>query len=518
MKKKTEEFWKKHAIRKANACGVGLDDIMKRYEQQNDSPATVEEHQLNKGYDYDVLVIGGGAAGLTAAITAARFGKKTLIIEKRRTGGECTWFGCIPSKAIIRSAHVAHDTMQFRKSGFFTGDMQLSPTKPLEAMREIIQQVYHEEDPPALQKKGITVLNAQARLIDNHTVSADGRTITTGKIILALGTSPFIPPIEGLNEHNCLTNETLFSLEKVPDSLVVLGGGPIGVEMAQAFQRLGAKVTLIEQAERILPREDPEMSGLLEQILCAESVEIIHGMKAVRYRTNPEGIALDLEGTDGYAKTVLAQKFLCCVGRVPNTNGMGLEEVGVTVTAQGIQVNRHMRTSRPGVYACGDITGKFQFSHMAGRQGAIAAMNAILPFPQVMDYSTVLWTTFTDPEFARIGMTEAEAVQKYGQKRIRVIKVPFSHSDRAITERKTEGLLKFVLTKKNRILGAHILGPTAGELIHEVALLRKLGKPLSFARNYIHAYPTYSEMVAKAGQQAYLERLLANPVVKLFRK
>jgi len=288
--------------------------------------------------------------------------------------------------------------------------------------------------------------------------------------------------------------------------------------MAQAFQRLGAKVTLIEQTERILPREDPEMAGLLEQILSAEGIEIIHGMKAVRYRTNPEGIALDLQGADGYARTVLAQKLLCSVGRVPNTSGMGLEEAGVAATNKGVQVDRYMRTSQPGIYACGDITGKFQFSHMAGRQGALAAMNAVLPFRQGMDYSTTLWTTFTNPEFARIGMTEAEAVEKFGQNKIRVIKVPFSHSDRAITERRTEGLLKFILTKNNRILGAHILGPTAGELIHEVSLLRKLRKPLSYARNYIHAYPTYSEMVAKAGQQAYLERLLANPVVKLFRK
>ncbi len=471
---------------------------------------------MKKRYDYQVIVIGGGAAGLTAAKTARGFGKRTLLVERRKTGGECTWFGCIPSKTLIKSAHIVHDTKEYEQRGYYTGAHVVSPIKPWENMRAVIQQVYGEEDPTALQKAGIEVLIAQARIIDNHSIAVAGQTITTEKIILALGTSPFIPPIVGLTEHNCLTNENVFSLEKTPASLLVLGGGPIGVELAQTFNRLGTKVTLIEKTDRILPREDPEMAGMLEKILISEGVGIIHGQRATRYRTTADHIELDMEGPDGKTTTLQAEKFLCSVGRVPNTSAIGLEQAGITYTDKGLDVDKYLRTSKAGVYACGDIVGKFQFSHVAGRQGSIAAMNAILPINQAMDYSTVLWTTYTDPEFARIGMTETEAVDTYGNKGIRIIRIPFSHVDRAITEQRTEGLAKFILSKSNRILGAHILGPTAGELIHEVALLRKMKKPLSFARKYMHAYPSYSDVLAKAAQKAYMERLMANPLVKIF--
>jgi pyruvate/2-oxoglutarate dehydrogenase complex dihydrolipoamide dehydrogenase (E3) component len=477
-----------------------------------------ERSMMRRNYDYDVIVVGGGAAGLSAAITAAGFKKKTLLVERRRTGGECTWFGCIPSKALIKNAHVAHDTARFMERGFYSDACTLSDTKPLEAMREVIHAVYGEEDAQALGKRGIEVLQATAQILDRHTLRTADRTITGGRVILALGTSPFIPQIEGLTAENCLTNESVFSLEKTPESMLVLGGGPIGVELSQAFNRLGTKVTLVENTDCLLPREDPEMAHLLESLLIEEGVLIIHGRKAVGYRESGSGIELDVISTDGARSTLSAEKFLCSVGRVPNTQGIGLQEAGIKFNNKGIVVNRFMCTSLPGVYACGDIVGKYQFSHIAGRQGIIAAMNALLPIKKAMDYSTVLWTTFADPEFARIGMTEAEAKKRYGVAAIRVIRIPYTQIDRAKTELRTEGMAKFVLTKRNKILGAHILGVSAGELIHEVALLRKLKKPLSFARKYIHAYPTYSELLAKAGQAAFLARLFEHPLVRLFRK
>lgn len=473
---------------------------------------------MKKSYDYHVIVIGGGAAGLTAAKTSRGFGRKTLLVEQRKTGGECTWFGCIPSKTLIKSAHIIHDTKDYEHKGFYAADNVPSPTKPWENMQAVIQQVYGEEDPDTLQKAGIDVLIAQARIIDNHTIEAAGRTINAKRIILALGTSPLIPPISGLTEHNCLTNENVFSLKVTPASLLVLGGGPIGVELSQTFNRLGTKVTLIEKTNRILPREDPEMAEILEKILISEGIEIIHGQRATQYRTLADHIELDLEGPDGQIITRKAEKLLCSVGRVPNTNGFGLEQAGITYTNKGLDVDAYLRTALPGVYACGDIVGKYHFSHVAGRQGATAAMNAILPINKAMDYTTVLWTTYTDPEFARIGMTEAEAIHAYGENRLRIIKIPFAHVDRAITEQRTIGMAKFILTKRNRILGAHIIGPTAGELIHEVALLRKMKKPISFARTYMHAYPSYSDVIAKAAQKAYMERLVENPLIQIFRR
>jgi pyruvate/2-oxoglutarate dehydrogenase complex dihydrolipoamide dehydrogenase (E3) component len=472
---------------------------------------------MGKKYDYDVLVIGGGAAGLSAAKTVAGFGKKTAIIEERKPGGECTWNGCIPSKALIRNAHILHDIHRFQSLTLTEDRVSEISAEAFKSVKEIIHKIYEEEDPPALKKGGIEVIESHAVLQSPHSVKAGDRLITADKIILALGTSPFVPPIEGLTRENCLTNENFFELEKMPRSLIVLGGGPIGCELAQSASRLGSSVTIVEMADRLLFREDRELTEILEQKLSREGVKVLTGVKAVKYETSGNRTLLWVERKDGVREQIEAESLLCAVGRKPRLEQTGLETAGIRYTPKGITVNPGMQTSVPNIYACGDIAGLYQFSHAAGKQGVTAALNAVLPFKMKADMSSMLWITFTDPELARFGLTEDEARLKY-KNRIRVIKIPYSRIDRAITESQTDGLAKFVLDKKGRILGAHILGTSAGEIIHEAALLRKLKKPLTYARSYIHAYPSYSTIIAKAGQQAYLEMLLDHPLVKLFRK
>ena len=472
---------------------------------------------MKKKYDYDIVVVGGGAAGLSAAKTAAGFGKKTLLIEHRKTGGECTWNGCIPSKALIRTAHAAYEAKQLFDDLEISRLVDKKTSGSLEQVRDIIRSVYSGEDPETLEKEGISVVEEHAVIIDKNTLNVGDRIITTKKIILALGSSPFIPRILGLTKENCLTNENIFEMPDIPESLLVLGAGPLGIELAQAFSRLGTKISIIIRSDRILRREEKELSDILKGKLEHEGIKFIMNTEVLSYSKNEKDVEVRIRDIKGNEDTLIADALLCAVGRDPNTKDMGLEEVGVKFDSKGIITDPYLRTSVPGIFACGDVVGPYRFSHVAGRQGVMAALNAILPVKLKMNMDTVLWTTYTDPEFSRIGMTRQEAHEKKNG-RIRVINIPYDTIDRAVTENKTTGLAKFILDKRNRILGAHILGASAGEIIHEAALLKKMKKPLSYAKNYMHAYPSYSDVMAKAAQKAFFERTMNNPFVKIVRK
>lgn len=469
---------------------------------------------MNK-YDYDVMVIGGGAAGLSAAKTAAGFGKKTVLIEKNRTGGECTWTGCIPSKTLIKNARIVHDAVSYKKAGKLRGNISANSSNIMKAVREVIRTVYKEEDPETLKKTGVDVISADAHLLDKNRVSAGKRIISASKIIIATGSSPSIPPVTGLTKSNCLTNENIFDIKKIPSSIIILGGGPIGTELAQALSRLGSRVTIVEMGSRILFREEPELTFILKKKLIDEGIKIYTDVKAVQYRKKNKKAELSVILENGTDYLLSAESLFCAAGRKPNIENMGLEKAGVTFNFHGIQTDDYMRTNIKNIYACGDVTGPYQFSHVAGKQGVTAALNAILPLKTKMDYSTILWTTYTDPELSRIGLTEEEAMIRY--RNIRIVRVPYNSIDRAVTEKKTDGLAKFVLDKNNIILGAHILGESAGEIIHEIALLKKTGKPLTLARSYMHAYPSYSDIIAKGAHKAYLDKLFANPVIKFIK-
>jgi pyruvate/2-oxoglutarate dehydrogenase complex dihydrolipoamide dehydrogenase (E3) component len=462
---------------------------------------------------YDVIVIGAGAGGLSAAYTVKGFGKKVLLIEKAKPGGECTWSGCVPSKGLINLAKEIHHVKKW------VPDYEVDTAEILNKVRGVIQNVYSEETPEKLQSDGIDYLNGAAKLVSEHKVEVNGQIVEANKIIISTGSSPFVPPIEGIDSVEYLTNENLFTQKKLPKSMLILGGGAIGIEMAQSLNRLGVEVSLVEMMDSILFREEQDLVKLLRDELEKEGVKFYEQHKAVKVENgNSEGeqeVILTVE-KDGVKSQLSAEGILVAVGRKANISNLGLEEVGVETTRRGIVVNDKMETTLKGVYAVGDVAGPYQFSHMANVQGIAAAKNALLPINSKVDYTHVAWCTFSDPELARAGMTEEEA--KKAHEGVRVYEHSYEHLDRAKTKPGSVGKVKLVLDKKGKVLGASILGDRAGEIISEIQVVKTLGLNFAKLTNVIHPYPTYSEILNKISKKVTVDNILENPVVKLVRK
>jgi pyruvate/2-oxoglutarate dehydrogenase complex dihydrolipoamide dehydrogenase (E3) component len=458
---------------------------------------------------YDLIVIGAGAGGLTAAFTALGFGKKVLMVEKEKPGGECTWSGCVPSKALINVAKDVHAARNIDPS------IQFDTGLAMQQVRRVIDDVYEEETPEKLQEAGAAYVNGVAKFRDAHTVDVNGESYTASKFVIASGSSPLVAPIPGLSELDFLTNENIFTLDKLPESIVVLGGGAIGVELAQAMNRLGTRVTLLEMMPEIMFREEPDFAQAVREKLAAEGVEFLIGTTATAVNKSATGICVNVE-SGNERSTVEAQALLVALGRVANTAAMGLEDIGIEFD-KAITVNDRLQTSVSNIYACGDVIGPYQFSHMANYQGKIAAMNAILPIKRSANYEHIAWTTFTDPEFARAGLTESEARAKYGNS-IRVYHYDFSKLDRAKTKANDSGRIKLITNTKGKVLGAHILGARAGEMICEVQVLKQLNIPFGKLQGVIHPYPTYADALRQLAQQVYLDGIFKNPVVATLMK
>jgi pyruvate/2-oxoglutarate dehydrogenase complex dihydrolipoamide dehydrogenase (E3) component len=459
---------------------------------------------------YDIVVIGAGSGGLTAAVTAAGFGKRVLLVDKDRPGGECTWSGCIPSKALISEAKTVHAVRS--RVPEYVHDSKTA----LEYVRGIREKIYAHETPEVLKKSGIDYLKGEARFKDSRILQVGRAEVAGRKYIVSTGSSPFIPDIEGLDGVSFLTNESVFELERLPESLIVLGGGAIGVELAQAAARLGTAVQVVEMMPVLVPREETAFSVALQERLTAEGVTLHLGARATRVAGEGGGISLAIWKGDG-PQVVAADALLVSIGRKPNVSGLGLEEAGVRFTPKGIDVNACLQTSRPHIYAIGDVAGPYQFSHMANVQGIRAVQNAVLPFKRKIRYDHVAWVTFTQPELARAGMTEAEARARHGDG-IRVYEYDFNLLDRAVTGGETMERMKVVLDRKGKTLGVSILADRAGELIGEAQLLKSVG--LNFAKlgSVIHPYPTYGEVFSKIGKRVMVDNLLGHPLVRLFRR
>lgn len=458
---------------------------------------------------YDLIVVGSGAGGLTATFTALGFGKKVLVIEKDRPGGECTWSGCIPSKSLINQAKAVHTARKF-------GDFQVDGASIMANVRAVSERIYEHETPEVLQKAGAEYANGAAVFVDAHTIVVGEQRYRAKKVILATGSAPLLPPIPGLADVAPLTNENIFQLQQLPESLLILGGGVISMELAQALNRLGVRCTVVEMLPEVLGREEPEFAALMREQLAAEGVKFQLDTKATRVEKTAQGICLHaIRGTQ--ESTLEAEQILVALGRSPNVSGMGLDTVGIQVD-KGVVVNKHLQTSLPHVYACGDVAGPYLLSHMANYQGKIAAMNAVLPLPikRSVNYQHVTWATFTDPELARAGMTEAEARAQYGD-RIRVYHYDFAKLDRAQTKAGDMGRIKLITDQRARVLGAHIIAERAGDLIAEVQVLKTLGIPFSKLQGVIHPYPSYADALRQLSQQVFLDRIFQHPVVKLFR-
>lgn len=450
--------------------------------------------------DYDIAVIGGGSAGLTVAYTAIALKKNVLIIEKDRLGGECTWTGCVPSKALLKAAKVAYQSQNASKYGIIN-DCNVDMSGVMNYIHNVQEEIYQKENPEALRADGIDVLIGEAEFIDSNTLNVNQDKIRARKIIIATGSSPVIPPIDGIKDVSYLTNQTLFSLKKLPESLLIVGGGPIGVEMAQALNRLGVKIKLVQRSDRILKKEESSLSEALAEKLRQEGVELFTGYEAVKIKEENQ---IFLTVSKGEAeKELKAEKVLIATGRKANITELNLDKIGLETDKQGIITDSKMQTNISNIYACGDVVGPYRFSHISYHEGITAAINVILPFPvKKMDYNNVLWVTYTDPELAHLGLTEEEARSRYGDS-IKVYNLDYSELDRAMTDGE-KGQAKFICDRRGKLLGGHIFGARAGEIIHGCQIVKTMGLPFKKLQSVIHSYPTYSELVRDGAKLAYI--------------
>jgi len=445
-------------------------------------------------FDYDLAIIGGGAAGLTAASGAARLGAKTLLIEKEdKLGGDCLHYGCVPSKTLIHTAKAMHTIKNSQKYGLpmvEPGQVDFSLVR--QRILDVISVIQKHDSQERFCQLGAKVKFGSARFMDEHSVLLDNQRVTAAKWLIASGSSPSIPDIPGLNNTPYITNKELFYLESLPESMIILGGGSIAVEMAQAFTRLGTKVSVIQRSGQILSREDRDVADELLEILKGEGIDFYLGAGVSGVKDQGSQKQVLIRESSGTEKQLSAEYILVAMGRAPNTTGLDLENAGVELGPRGIRVDARLRTSRKHIFAAGDITGDYQFTHAAGYEGGIVLANAVFRLPRKADYTFLPWCTYTDPELAGVGMNEKRAALAgidYS-----VWTEEFRENDRSLAMGNTAGKIKMILDKKEKIIGVQILGPGAGELINEwVAVLYGKVK-LSTLASAVHPYPTLGEI------------------------
>ncbi len=474
--------------------------------------------KTSESQPYDVIVIGAGAAGLVTASGAGYLGARAALIEKHRFGGECLWTGCVPSKALIRTAQTLHDARRADRVGLRSTEIEFDFAQVMASMREVIARIEPHDRPETIQERGVDTMYGTAEILGPGRVAVDGEELRTKRIVIATGARPAVPPVPGLEDAGYLTHESILELKSQPQRLLVLGAGPIGLEFAQIFNRLGTKVTVVELFDTVLPREDAEMSERLREILEAEGIELLLGHKAVSASRSVDARRLTLQRADASQTQVTADEILVATGKRPNTESLGLEVVGVELDARGaVRVDAKLRTTAPRIWAAGDVTGVLFFTHVADYQARLIVRNMFFPFRARADYSHVPWATYVDPTLARVGLTEAEARERHGD-RIGVYRFSFDDLDRAITDRETHGLVKLITDKRGRILGGHILGSHSDALIHELALAMRAGVKIGGLSGMIHAYPTWPEGLRRAADGYYREKFAESRIRPLLRR
>jgi len=441
-------------------------------------------------FDRNLVVVGAGSAGLVSAYIAAAVRAKVTLVEKHRMGGDCLNTGCVPSKALIRTAKVLSLARRGESFGLKKTDIEFDFADVMERVQRVVKTVEPHDSAERYRSLGVEVLQGEAKITSPWSVEVDGKPLTTRAIVIAAGARPFVPPIPGIEGIEVLTSDTLWDLRKLPRRLLVLGGGPIGCELAQAFARFGSQVTQVEMLPRLLSREDPEVSEMVRKRFVEEGVDVRVGHVALKVENKT--LVCQHEGRE---VRVEFDQLLCAVGRVANTAGYGLEELGIPLTrARTIETNEYLQTIYPNIYACGDVAGPYQFTHTAAHQAWYAAVNALFGRLRKFraDYSVIPWATFTDPEVARVGLNETEAKERGVAYEVTTYGI--DDLDRAIADEAAHGMVK-VLTApgKDRILGATIVGEHAGDLIVEFIAAMKHGIGLNKILGTIHIYPTLAE-------------------------
>ena len=463
--------------------------------------------------NYDLVVIGGGSAGIVAARFARRLGLSVALVEKSRIGGDCTWTGCIPSKSLLKAAGVAHQARHAGRYGLPEHSPCIDLAPVMDRITTVIDGIYQAESPEALRAEGIDVFAASGRFQDSRMLEVGGRELTARRFLICTGASPFVPPVPGIESVEYLTYETVWDLDVLPRKLTVVGGGPVGCELAQAFNRLGSPVTLLEAAGCLLLQDEPEASALLARRLAAEGVEVRLESALKSTSKVPGGVRLTL-ANGGSLET---EGLLLALGRRPNVADLGLDAAGVAHDTDGIKVDRNLRTSQRRIYAAGDCIGSYQFTHYAAYQGFMAVANAFLPFNRPALAPQVPWATFTDPEIAHVGLTEAQARQRHATN-VAVSRFPMGQVDRAVTDGEPEGFIKLVHRPSGRLLGATIVAPHAGELVHEYGLALDRRLKVADLGRLVHVYPTYSTGTQQLAAEVTIDRLLSGRIGGLVRR
>ena len=458
----------------------------------------------------DICVIGAGSGGLSVAAGAAQMGASTVLIERGAMGGDCLNYGCVPSKSLIAAARAADTIRHAGRFGVNGHEPQIDFGRVHDHIHGVISAIAPNDSVERFEGLGVKVIRASARFTGPDTVEADGATIKARRFVLATGSRAAHPPIPGLDDVPFLTNETIFERKSAPEHLIVIGGGPIGVEMAQAHRRLGADVTVLQKGS-ILPKDDPDLVAVVRNRLTAEGVDLREGVKIASVERHGNGIAAVL--SDG--ARIEGSDLLVAAGRQANVDGLGLEAAGIEFSPKGVKTDTHLRTTNRRVFAVGDVAGGPQFTHIAGYHAGIVIRNILFRLPAKVDYSALPWVTYTDPELAHVGLTESQARESH--KDVKILTWGFEENDRAQTERDTEGKVKVLILPNGRILGASIVGPHAGELIQVWCLAISQKLKIGAIASMIAPYPTLGEAGKRAAGAFYTPKLFSDRTRSLVR-
>lgn len=462
------------------------------------------------GNVYDLIVIGAGSAGLTAAAFNGELGRKVAVIEREKLGGDCTWTGCMPSKALLHVAKMAHSARTASNFGITTSDIKVDMKQVRDYVQGVVQGVYVHETPEKVSERGIEVVIGDARFINENTIQVGDRTIEAKKFVIATGGRPAVPPIPGLDTVPYKTNRDFFDNNRLPEHLLIMGAGPIGMEMGQAYRRLGANVTIV--GDLVMQNDEPEAVEVIKQVFADEGITIIESLVTEVDNVN-DRIHLKLKN----GESIDGDMLLVAVGRVPNVD-LDLEKANVEFSKRGIPVNDTLQTNIPHIYAIGDVTTGAKFTHYAGFQGSIVGRNVLLPIGKANGIPKhIPWVTFTDPEVAHVGLTEAQACEKHGDD-AKTYMYHLSEGDRSIAEHDIEGFIKFVYRGTSDLLGVTVVGDRAGEMLLEYQLVVEKKISARELVGVIHAYPTYSDVAKKALSKLLIHELMSGSTGQIAKK
>lgn len=466
--------------------------------------------------DYDVIVIGGGAGGLTVAAGASSLGARVALIEKeKKLGGDCLHVGCVPSKALISAANGVYEARKNASSFGLAVNGTIDMKSVMNHVQKAISVIQEHDDDERFEKLGIDVFHGAAVFASAHDVKVNDLVLTGKKIVIATGSRPSIPPIEGLKNSGFLTNQTIFNLEKLPEKLAVIGGGAIGAELAQAFSRLGSEVTLIERSSFILSKEDQEIRELATKLL-REEMTILTEARVESVTAFEDRKKIEIE-QEGVRKTIEVDELLLAVGRQPNTDRLNLKEIGVVCDDKGfIKVNDSMQSSIPHIFAIGDTNGKYLFTHAAGMEGKAVVQKAVLGLPNKVNYDHFPWVTYISPEVFHLGLTEEEARDRDGN--VQIFKASLKGVDRFIADDATDGFVKIIASKNGKIVGAHALGKGAGDWMQTVVSAKQNGKKIGDLSQMVYPYPNHAAAVQKTADLYWREKLFSGILPKITEK